>query len=200
MKKNIYSIAICGVDGCGKTTITKALYNYYKDKVNIGIAKVEFPSKKHFNLDSMNTIDDEDAIIKRVGMAFDFVQFYKKLNFNDGILICDRYDLCYKVLNRVDKLPTGIVKKLDLLYNTAFKVDQYILLDIDIDTASNRLKRRGNRKIDESDKILFEMRKYYFELIKHMKNVIIIDATKTIDEVVKNIIDIISKSDYMSDV
>lgn len=170
-------VAFCGIDGCGKTTLIKNLLSdkTWCGKLSVRGEKVNFYCKEYLNLCN-NTEYTSGNTIKRIGMTFDFLNHYTKKLHGTDIILCDRYDICYRVLNRVDEIPREISNYLDKLYDLCKKPDLYIYLDVEVGIAGKRLERRGNREVEESDLILESMRKYYDILLKEKDNVVSIDA------------------------
>lgn len=178
----ILRIAVCGIDGSGKSTlIEKLLTLFEQDNIVASYARVPFPSKEAFFKIEFPIYGIEQEIVKRTGMAFDFVRYYTSFKATDGILLCDRYDMDYEVLNDVYCLPEIYLETLHLIYNQAPTIDLYIYLRIDASLAGNRLNKRGNRKDDENDKILNAMQQVFEEHIQHRSNVLILDAARTSD-------------------
>lgn len=188
-------VAICGIDGAGKTTLIDKLYGYYNCKnIDVKIAKVDFLCKETCR---SAFIDDrfknEQSIITRVGMAYDFVNYYRTISDYCGMLICDRYDICYRVLNRVDNLPPRIIERLDKIYSLVQDADIYIYLDLSIEEAASRLDARGNREDNECCTILSSMRNFYMAELKNKKNVTVIQASQTPEKIFEKAKEIICR-------
>lgn len=180
----ILRIAICGIDGSGKSTLIEKLLAFFEnDSMVATYARVPFPSKEAFHKIEFPAYGIEQEIVKRTGMAFDFNRYYSNLETTDGILICDRYDIDYEVLNDVYCLPDKYQETLRLIFSQAPKIDLYVYLRIDATLAGNRLDKRGNRRDDENDTILSGMQQVFEEHIQQRSNVLVIDAAQAPDSI-----------------
>lgn len=191
-KMNV-SIAICGIDGSGKTTLIKALKSYYeKQNVTVGIAKVPFESKSLWMQAFQKSNDLLSISIKRIGMAFDFLKYYQNINFDNEITLCDRYDLCYKVINYVDNIDESMISRIEKIYDLAPNIDRYIFLELPPNIAIQRLNHRCNRTEDENDHVIKRMSYFYHEYIYKLNNCSVIDASKSLSTVFTKAIEIIN--------
>lgn len=182
-------VAICGIDGAGKTVLIDKLFDYYCALgISVEKAKVDFHCKEICKqVDLLNK-----KVIVRTGMAFDFVNHYINFKSNSQLVICDRFDVCYRVLNRVDALDNVLIEQLDKIYSIIKDAELYIYLDLPISVAAKRLETRGNRASNESDEVLELMRQYYRSELVKKKNVVIVDASQSSEvvfEKAKKIID-----------
>lgn len=178
-------VAICGIDGAGKSTLAENLVSVFSShKIPVIYAKVPFPSKEVCAIAKIDGEDVVQKIIKRTGMAFDFVRYYSTFEKFNGILICDRYDVDYEILNRVYELPQKYLCYMHSIYNVVPSVDLYIYLKISAEVAARRLEARGDRACDESDLILKNMAKE-FDIIMHKQNVFLIDALQSTETITK---------------
>lgn len=183
-------VAICGIDGAGKTTLIEQLFMYYQSiGVSVGKAKVDFSCKEI--CESAGLLEEKNIV--RIGMAYDFVNYYINFISNSKLVLCDRFDLCYRVLKRVDNLDASLIYQLDKLYSTIEDADLYILLDIPVDSAAKRLSLRGNRAVDELDEILRLMRHYYNGKFTKKNNSVVIDAYQSIEVVFDKTKELIDK-------
>lgn len=179
-------IAVCGIDGSGKSTlIKKLLARLVLNGIPASSARVPFDSKIVFNeiKSDSEELTREQEIVKRAGMAFDFIRYYKVLGIPEGVLICDRYRVDFEVLHDVYHLPNEFKDILSSIYEQAPKVDLYIYLKADFHLASTRLEERGDRKNNESDEILRSMQQAFDSRFSKFSNVIYIDAAKPEDEI-----------------
>lgn len=182
-------VAICGIDGAGKSFLIEKLVAHFQ---NLGIAvdntKVDFHCKEICK--QVDLLKEKNIV--RIGMAYDFVNHYIYFKSTSQLLICDRFDVCYRVLNRVDALDNILIEQLDKLYSIIEDADLYIYLDLPVNIAAKRLALRGNRANNESDEILKLMQHYYKSELAKKKNVKVIDASQSSDvvfETAKNIIE-----------
>lgn len=176
-------VAICGLDGIGKTTLIEKLKERcVRDGFTIAQTRVPFTSKTLMeNVGRENLREFE--IVRRIGMMFDFAEHYYKLDIVADVLICDRYDLDFEVLNDTYNMPQNYKDIMHTIYMQAPRLDLCFYLRADYSLAAQRLNRRGDRKENESDDILCSMQNSFEQRIKDYPNVVILDATKTKDEI-----------------
>ena len=181
-------IAICGIDGSGKTTLTQALMSIFQEwNISCLYAHVPFDSKQILDAVEINKDFEEFEITKRIGMAFDFVRYYKEVFNNYDIMLCDRYDIDFKVLNDVYHLPNKYIHILNDIYQQVPKADLYIYLKTTVSTAENRLNSRGNRQKDESTEILDSMYRSFENQLQQCDNYIVIDGEESIDTIISDV-------------
>lgn len=117
------------------------------------------------------------------------------LNDKDGLLkkleqgisvISDRYILSTYAYQSV-KVPLKWVMDLNSMAAGKLHPDCHIFIDIDPDTALNRIaKGRENTELFENKKRLTEVRNRYFDLFKQFKdseNIIIVDGAQSIEKI-----------------
>lgn len=176
-------VAICGLDGIGKTTLIEKLKERcIRDGFTIAQTRVPFTCKTLMeNIGCENLSEFE--IVRRIGMMFDFAEHYYKLDVVADVLICDRYDIDFEVLNDTYNMPQNYKDIMHTIYMRAPRLDLCFYLRADYSLAAERLNRRGDRKENESDDILSSMQNSFEQRIKDYPNVVILDATKTKDEI-----------------
>lgn len=177
-------VAICGLDGIGKTTLIEKLkVKLTQDGLKVAQTRVPFICKK-----LMENIGYEDIsefeIVRRIGMMFDFSEHYSSLDVNADVLLCDRYDIDFEVLNDTYNTPQVYKDIMHAIFKKAPQLDICFYLKADYTLAAERLDRRGNRKDNESDDILKSMQRSFDKRIKEYPNSVILDARKTEDEIV----------------
>lgn len=190
-------VAICGLDGIGKTTlIDKLKAKLIGDGYSVAQTRVPFTCKE-----LMENIGYEDLsefeIVRRIGMMFDFAEHYYKLDVSTDVLLCDRYDIDFEVLNDTYNIPKNYKDILHAIYMQAPRLDFCFYLRAHYSLAAERLNARGNRKENENDDILKSMYDSFERRIKDYPNSVILDATKSEDEIANeaylNILKILNK-------
>lgn len=176
-------IAICGLDGIGKTTLIENLKERCtKSGVSIAKTRVSFTCKslmENIEFEELN----EFEVVRRIGMMFDFAEHYRKLDADADVLLCDRYDIDFEVLNDTYNIPQNFKDIMHSIYMRAPRLDLCFYLRADYTLAAERLDSRGNRKENESDNILMRMQKSFDRRIKDYPGAVIMDATKTAEEI-----------------
>lgn len=181
-------IAICGIDGAGKSTIINKLFKYYSNITAVQVCKVEFKCKNFFDHILNYDASIERKVTLRAYMAYDFVNYYFGFQNCNELLLCDRYDICYQVLNQVEELPQKYIDILNEIYSIIPEADLYVYIDVPVQVASMRLNNRGNRASNENDDILMKMKSHYNKELQSKKNVLIIDGNCLLDEIINKIV------------
>lgn len=168
----MYNIAFCGIDGSGKSTLIEYLVRILQDKYSVVVAKCPFESKKLLK-DSGNELfgDVKDVEMKRIAMAFEFVNYHKSIrNVEPQIILSDRYSICYRLLNIIDNITVDTIKRLDKIFNLLPEPDLYVFCDITPQTAYNRLITRGNFVFEEENiEILSRLSLLYKNFFRNTK-------------------------------
>lgn len=177
-------IAICGLDGIGKTTLIEKLKGKLtRDGLTVAQTRVPFTCKTLMeNIGYENLSEFE--IVRRIGMMFDFSEHYYSLDVDADVLLCDRYDIDFEVLNDTYNMPQVYKDIMHSIFKKAPQLDICFYLKADYTLAAERLDKRGNRKDNESDEILKSMQRSFDKRIKDYPNSVILDAYKTEDEIV----------------
>ncbi len=181
--KKMIRIAVCGLDGIGKTTLIEKLKEkLIKDGLTVAQSRVPFTCKTLMqNIGHENLSEFE--IVRRIGMAFDFAEHYYKLDVAADVLICDRYDIDFEVLNDTYNVPQNYADIMHSIYMQTPRLDLCFYLRADYSLAAERLNKRGDRKENENDGILISMQNSFEKRIKDYPNSVVLDATKTEDEI-----------------
>lgn len=204
MKKNKpLFISFEGPDGSGKSTVSKKFFEYLKNK-NIPVIWTREPggtnvkiseSIRQILLDSNNhEINPKTEALLFAASRAQHVNELIKPNIKNGInVICDRYihsSLAYQGFARglgikevydinkfaIDKLMPDIV----FFINVPFEVGLQRIID------ANREMDRMDKESTQHHKMVYEG---YMKTIKKVKsNYVIIDGTKTPDEVLQQVI------------
>ena len=190
-------LAVCGLDGIGKTTLIEKL----KEKLigdGITVAQTKVPFVCRALIESIGYEDlSEFEIVRRIGMTFDFAEHYHKLEVDADVLICDRYDIDFEVLNDTYDIPQNYKDIMHAIYQQAPRLDLCFYLKADYTLAAQRLNKRGNRKENENDDILMSMQNSFEKRITDYPNSVILNATKTEDEIAdeayQNILRVLNK-------
>lgn len=193
MPKNI--IAIEGIDGSGKTTQAKLLQQRLI-KENINCILTREPSSGQIGLFIRKVLSGECDVDERA-MALLFAAdrldhlFNSRSDINQGslgnnLLIIDRY-----YLSSFAYQSSALGEEFIIAANTVaikfFKPLCHIFMDINLDTAMERISARGQKTdVYENRAYLEKVRKSYFETFERFsgkENIIIVDANREVSQI-----------------
>lgn len=198
MAKGIF-IVLDGMDGSGKSEMVKRLHNYlfsknkkhrilttreptngkYGKDIRKILALEEDPNINAENLLELFLKDREDHLKNTI------IPFLKKSNEHEvNIVICDRYYYSTIAFQATQGLAMGML----IGKNKGFlKPDVALILDVEPDTALERISHRKREKFEKLE-FMKKLRKKFLELPGFLKdNIKIIDAAKDADEVFESI-------------
>lgn len=184
-------IVIEGIDQSGKETQTRLLVDYLQSK-NKTVSLYHFPD--------YNSIYGKE--IKRMLYSGETNNFlfhilyeadrYEKMPEMTALLnkidyiVCDRYSMSNVAYSVHRGIPLDYVLNFQKFQ---LKPDCTIVIDIPPKVALAR-KNKDRDKYESNLKFLEEVRSIYLSLVNH-KDVVVVDGTKSIDDVYKNIVDIV---------
>jgi len=179
-----------GIDGSGKSTISKKIYNKLKKEGYKVVLTYEPTNTKIGKLVQKCIETKTDPYVTTFTFIADRIQHGKKIQKwldEDKIVLCDRYaESTYAYqgaqLEKDIKNPMRWLK--DLSKNQIPIPDRTYLFIIDPKTSINRIKNRDDLIPFEKTVFLEKVHKNYLKLAKG-KRFLKIDATKPIDEIQK---------------
>lgn len=200
-KKGIF-ITFEGADGCGKTTQMNLLADYLKGKGQDVLVTRE-PGAKGLGEKLREILLNYDGDVSSVCESFLFLadraQHIDTIVIpavNEGkVVLCDRHidsTVAYQGYGR------GLdIQQINMLNNIATsnrKPDLTFVFDIDVETSMKRVGNEKDRMESAGKDFHNRVRNGYLELAKQEPNRIkVIDATKSIDEIHKEVIRIIQE-------
>ncbi len=196
MHKGIF-VAIEGIDGSGKTTQVKNVYELLK-KNGYSVLYTQEPTRDKLGLilreylKNKNTDPHVDALL----FAADRIEHYNKTiqpNIKDNkIVITDRYKISSFVYQNAQGVDLDWIREINKM---APDPDIVIYLDIPVDIALKRLNSADRSVIEK-----FETRNYltkiYENYMKFKEKFIFINAEGSIDSITQNIYTVIT--DYIN--
>jgi len=178
-----------GIDGAGKTTISKIVYDFLKEK-NYNVILTQEPFTKEIK-ELIKKAGWKDPILLTLLFSADRAYHIKWLmDQNPEIVIMDRY--YYSTIAYQSVL--GVEEDWIMAVNSKFpKPDITFLLDLSEEEALKRLKKDDQFNFEEKISSLKLVRKKYLELARKY-NFIVIDAIDKIENITKKVISIICSS------
>jgi dTMP kinase len=199
--KNEFFISVIGLDGSGKSTCIEVIESYLKKEKSINLITCDAMKPGRFTPQLANVSKQLSTELFDVytpefigaSYAMDLIA-----NLEDIVLpalhkgmtvISHRSDVCCLAYSRA---MGGQSKVIDRIIGQCPKPDLYIFLDIDEQTAINRVIERsvktGNEiKFKEKVEIFQKARSNYYEILKNRDNVIIIDGRQDVTQVINSV-------------
>jgi len=199
MKNRGKFIVIEGIDGCGKGTQTKLLSDFLSQK-GYDIISKKYPEYGKPIGDLISNwlySKDYDFNVEAQTLLYfaDFIKDkeYLENNLKDGkIILSDRYFTSTMVYQRIKGMP---MSKLDNLSQTfgLVRPDLVIYLKISPETSFERKSKQKNLDRHEGNKNFLKILFDNFETTAKEYNWQIVNGEKTVEEVTKDIINIVNK-------
>ena len=178
-------IVFSGIDGSGKSTQLKLIYNELITNYRVFISKIEYMPLNDMNKNLIkNLLIEFKSGIEILKQA---TEIHTKNNKFDYIL-CDRYLMCYLAYAYLYGIePVDLIRKMLFFIKNP---DLTLYFDIDVDLALNRIKQR-NSEINkhENYESLMKAKKGYEKLYNSFGNLEIINANQSIGEISSNVKD-----------
>ncbi len=190
-----------GIEGSGKSTLAKFLYDYLKSKgINCVLTKEPGGTRltqkiRELILDVHNQMNPlTELFLYLADRAQHVEEIIKPALKENKVVISDRYSdatIAYQGGGR--HLPKGTLKELNKIATSGITPDLTILLDVPPDKALKRIRQKDRI---ESENIEFHraVRVEYLRLAKESPGRIkILDASKSLDELKKEVISIVEE-------
>lgn len=188
-------IALEGIDGCGKSTIHKLLRKEFRDADFI-----REPGTSKFAEEIRRVIFENMKDLKPITVQLAMLAARSDLNITNPFTISDRCFLsgCYdEELRTYDKIKTWLQFTMEYVNLP----DTIIFLDISPETSINRLRNRSDKNdYDTNDMVEIQKRidayHYWIKIVEQLMpniKVIIVDANRSMQEVLNEVIAIIEE-------
>lgn len=191
MSKAPILVGVLGIDGAGKTTHINFLRSYFIDRnflVERPILRSPIREEAHriaWELGKRNGYEVFDLNAMALLGAFEVLQSIQQYIWNPvqrRILLFDKYIDAFKAVATSHGLDD--CSQIDLVYERFPKLDIQFYLKIDVNTALDRItQREGGTYENEEAKYLTKFKDIYDELIFNQSDIIIIDATQSLEAV-----------------
>lgn len=185
---NLMQIAVIGIDGSGKSTVTDIIREWYSSQMK----KVLVQNIKGTNTILINNFVDEMNKAQQYKMKcfacfFDILAKIWETEENKksyDVVVWDRHIPCLNAYYEVLGIDTSQFQ----FFFQSFCTPLYIYLDVDPAVAVERIYKRGNIKSLENVDYLSKVKKQYDKLSSNMM-IKRIDANKGLGEVKQEILD-----------
>ncbi len=195
-----------GIDGSGKTTQIKLLYNALTEK-NIPVHITKEPTDDPMGKQLRKYLGGKEKTDLRAIAALFAADRLHHITAENGILdnlakgnvvLCDRYYLSSYAYQSVDCDLDWIMALNREAANIA-RPDLHIFLDVPAEQSMNRVENRGETEIFEKLERQQQIRRNFFdlfEMLKDKENVLIVDGTREPEviagEIYKNVSSILN--------
>lgn len=196
-----FFIVFEGCDGCGKTTQTELLrraiaqatgnnciYEREPDLRNIAGAIIR--SALHGGV----KVSPESMAYLHVADRLEHIDFMLPILKEGTSVVCDRYYLSNMAYNSTPRLPMEQVYELNRPCFELLRPDLFVFLDVPPEvTKRRRSSERADSEIYDADEKQIRIRQNYLDAIEFLRTkgerIVVIDATRSIEEVAKDIRD-----------
>ena len=199
MKKGLF-ITFEGADGCGKTTQLKLAAEYLQKKGEIVLVTRE-PGAKGLGEKLRDILLNYDGVVSDRCEAFLFLAdraqhidtIVTPAVESGKIVLCDRHidsTVAYQGYGRGQDIEQ--INKLNMIATGNKKPDLTIVFDVDVETSMARVGAEKDRMESAGREFFNRVRFGYLEIAKQEpERVRVLDATKTIEDVQKDVIKLI---------
>jgi len=199
-------IVLDGPDGCGKSTQTKLLIQWLKEQ---GVSTVGFRDPGDTDIGEKirqillspehNAMDTRTELLLYMAARAQLwaEKIAPALEANQCVVL-DRW-LSSTCAYQGFAGGFGMEKVIKIATDCLERVwpDLTIILDVDLQTASGRLKSQLDRMEQKGDSYHQRVREGFLQLAKQNENFLVVDATKDIETVHKKILQLISETSFI---
>jgi dTMP kinase len=178
-----------GIDGSGKTTVSKLVYKKLKEN-NLKVVLTHEPTNSFLGRIVKKCIETkEDPFVTAFSFIADRIDHCKKIKNwldKDIIVLCDRYadsTYAYQGAQMQDAIDNPIKWLKDLTKNLIIEPDRIFIFIINPELAISRIKNRENLIYFERKEFLEKVNNNYIRLTKQTR-AMKIDSSKSIDDIV----------------
>lgn len=201
MEKGLF-ITFEGADGCGKTTQIKLLDEYLRNKGYKTLLTRE-PGSAGLGVKLREILLNYDGEVSPTCESFLFladraqhVDCIIKPALKEGVIVlCDRHTdstVAYQGYGR--GLDLEEIRHLNNIATSGLKPDLTIVFDVDVETSSSRVGKEKDRMESAGIEFFERVRKGFLEIAKSEPNrVKVIDSTQTIEEIHKQVVELVQR-------
>ncbi len=205
MNKNFQFISFEGIEGCGKSTQAKKLYEYFLSK-QIDCLLTREPGGclagekiRGILLDEeIDKLSAKSELLLNFAARIEHVEKVIKPALKSGkIVICDRFvDSTFAYQGSAMGIAFDEIEKIQKIAIGEFMPDITFFINVSVDDAFARISSRGNNNRYEKLGNEFHQKVYdgFFELAKKNSRINIVDGTHNQQQVFQKILNIINQN------
>jgi dTMP kinase len=205
MNKNFQFISFEGIEGCGKSTQAKKLYEYFLSKqIDCLITREPGGSLAGEKIREILLNEDIEKLSAKTELLLNFsariehVEKVIKPALKSGkIVICDRFvDSTFAYQGSAMGLSFEVIEQIQKIAIGEFLPDITFLINVAVADAFARISDRGNNNRYEKLGKEFHQKVYdgFFELAKKNSRINIVDGTQNQQQVFQKILNIINQN------
>ncbi|GGX57613.1 AAA family ATPase [Saccharospirillum salsuginis] len=184
---------LCGVDGCGKSTLVERVSNEITDLgYETDTLKKSIKTNTNIVCDYWDGVKDwsggEFAQLVSIATGMDFINHYDqniRPLLNQGkVIICDRYSYCYMSYMAAVNTP----KDYHSMFANVHVPNKVYYIKVPPEVAIERHYKRGGPSEDETPDVIRHFSDSYDQLFKDMPIVETIDNTSTLESATSKIV------------
>lgn len=205
MNKNFQFISFEGIEGCGKSTQAKKLYEYFLSKqIDCLLTREPGGSLAGEKIRGILLDEEIDKLSAKSELLLNFasriehVEKVIKPALKSGkVVICDRFvDSTFAYQGSAMGIAFEEIEKIQKIAIGEFMPDITFLINVSVDEAFARISSRGNNNRYEKLGNEFHQKVYegFFELAKKNSRINIVDGTQNQQQVFQKILNIINQN------
>ena len=205
MNKNFQFISFEGIEGCGKSTQAKKLYEYFLSKqIDCLLTREPGGSLAGEKIRGILLDEEIDKLSAKSELLLNFVsriehveKVIKPALKSGKIVICDRFvDSTFAYQGSAMGIAFEEIEKIQKIAIGEFMPDITFLINVSVDEAFARISSRGNNNRYEKLGNEFHQKVYegFFELAKKNSRINIVDGTQNQQQVFQKILNIINQN------
>lgn len=205
MNKNFQFISFEGIEGCGKSTQAKKLYEYFLSKqIDCLLTREPGGSLAGEKIRGILLDEEIDKLSAKSELLLNFaariehVEKVIKPALKSGkVVICDRFvDSTFAYQGSAMGIAFEEIEKIQKIAIGEFIPDITFLINVSVDEAFARISARGNNNRYEKLGNEFHQKVYegFFELAKKNSRINIVDGTQNQQQVFQKILNIINQN------
>ena len=205
MNKNFQFISFEGIEGCGKSTQAKKLYEYFLSKqIDCLLTREPGGSLAGEKIRGILLDEEIDKLSAKSELLLNFAariehveKIIKPALKSGKIVICDRFvDSTFAYQGSAMGIAFEEIEKIQKIAIGEFMPDITFLINVSVDEAFARISARGNNNRYEKLGNEFHQKVYegFFELAKKNSRIKIVDGTQNQQQVFQKILNIINQN------